>query len=203
MRAATPAVSAALVGLLALISVGAGTSAYRTGPPTGHTGAFGEPDCAACHFDAVRDDPRGAATIDAPEAYRPGERHDVTVTIRHPELAAAGFQLTARFTDGDPAGRQAGVLEPAGPETRAQEGGNGVVYVSHSAAGVAPDTAAGAGGVRRWTVRWTAPESGGSVAFDLAANAANDDDSEFGDRIYRARRTGHPAHAGAAAAVRR
>jgi hypothetical protein len=44
---------------------------------------------------------------------------------------------------------------------------------------VAADTA-------RWTVLWTAPESGGEVRFNGAANAANQDDSQFGDYIYTA-----------------
>lgn len=184
MRAAAPA------ALAALVSLGAGAT-YRTGPPPGHTGAFGEPDCAACHFDAVRGDPAGSATVDAPGLYRPGEAYRLTVTVRHARLGAAGFQLSARFTDGEAAGRQAGALEPTGPETRAETWKNGVVYASHTEAGA--DPAAQDGGVRRWALTWVAPETGGPVAFDLAANAANDDASEFGDRIYRTRHTAHPA----------
>ena len=193
----------ALAALVALASLGAGV-AYRTGPPPGHTGAFGEPDCGACHFDALRDDPDGAATLDAPAHYVPGGRYDLTVTVRHRALGAAGFQLSARFLEGDRKGLQAGTLEPAGPGAREEEGENGVAYVSHTSGGVTPDVTAedGAEGVRRWTVAWTAPEAVGPVAFDLAANAANDDDSEFGDRIYLTRHTAAPTVDGASGGER-
>ncbi|HEX9611604.1 MAG TPA: choice-of-anchor V domain-containing protein, partial [Gemmatimonadales bacterium] len=50
---------------------------------------------------------------------------------------------------------------------------------THTLAG----TSVAAGGTGRWTFRWTAPDAG-AVAFHVAANAANDDDSPLGDFIY-------------------
>ena len=38
--------------------------------------------------------------------------------------------------------------------------------------------------IASWTIAWISPTTGGSVAFHVAANAANDDASEFGDFIY-------------------
>ena len=56
-----------------------------------------------------------------------------------------------------------------------------VAYVEHTQAGTALRGDAG-----RWTVGWTAPAGNarGVVEFDVAGNAANDDDSPLGDFIY-------------------
>ncbi len=56
-----------------------------------------------------------------------------------------------------------------------------VQYAQHTRAGAFTETP----GVARWSIIWTAPSTGGtSVVFHVAANATNDDDSEFGDFIY-------------------
>lgn len=173
-------------GLALAIALSAGGAvAYRAGPPPGHTGAFGEPDCGACHFDAIRDDDAGFVVIHAPDSYEPGTSYEVVVKLRHPDLEAAGFQLSMRFLDGPRAGKQAGALEPVSDRTRVERSIDGVAYASHSAAGAAPE----ASGRARWTVRWTAPahEDAVAVAIDVAAQVANDDDSEFGERLYRFR----------------
>jgi hypothetical protein len=56
-----------------------------------------------------------------------------------------------------------------------------VEYVQHRLAGthVSPP------GAGEWSVRWTAPaETIAPVIFHVAANSANDDNSQFGDYIY-------------------
>lgn len=40
------------------------------------------------------------------------------------------------------------------------------------------------GALRRWRFRWRAPLDADTVRFHVAANAANGDRSEFGDRIF-------------------
>jgi hypothetical protein len=181
---------------LALTALAAASLAYRDGPPPAHTGAFGEPDCGECHFDAIRDDAAGSLRIDAPGAYQPGHAYTLTIELHQDDLAAGGFQLSARFADGPDAGAQAGTLEPVDERARVQHQ-DGVAYASHTAAGAAPAAVeAGAGGVAsrtppagiRWQLEWTAPAEGGPVAFDVAAQVANDDASEFGERLYTARR---------------
>lgn len=182
-------------GLAAALAAGAALSAlpplagaYRTGPPAAHTGGFGEPTCAECHHqDAAAGEavggadarPAGALTIVAPERYRPGATYDIRVTLADPHAAAAGVQLAARFADGAAAGDQAGTLAALDSTMRVVTGGD-VAYASHTAAGA---TLARPGHAS-WVVRWTAPAGGGLVVFHAAANAANDDDSEFGDRIH-------------------
>lgn len=173
---------AALVAVVAVVTAAAAPDAYREGPPPGHAGGFGDPHCGACHFDAPVDDTAGSVRIQAPETYRPGKTYRLTVQVEHPALEAAGFGLTTRFLHGDRAGTQAGGLRSPGERVRAVIGDDGLAFASHTATGVAPVEP----GVGRWTLEWTAPDGGGPVAIHVAANAANDDDSEFGDRIYLA-----------------
>jgi hypothetical protein len=98
-----------------------------------------------------------------------------------PGVRIGGFQLTARFEKG---GAQAGALAPAeGDGERVKVSTDrGVQYAYHLRAG----TRLTATNTVRWTLRWTAPSGSGSVLFHAAANAANEDDSQFGDFVYTA-----------------
>ncbi|CAN5517194.1 hypothetical protein BH23BAC4_BH23BAC4_16330 [soil metagenome] len=145
-------------------------------PAPGHTGGFGEPTCTACHFDAPVNDPAGSLDIlDLPKRIGPNEPVEFFVTLRHPQLVMAGFQLTIR--DGE--GRQAGTIEPVDERAARTEGAGGVEYLHHSAQGNTPDSNEGA----RWRVRWT-PDRAGHVVAHVAAIAANGDASEFGDFVF-------------------
>jgi len=152
---------------------------YPEQPPVAHTGGFGEPTCHRCHFDQPLNAPGGALTLGGiPEAYVPGERYRVTVRLARAGVRRGGFQVSARFADG----RQAGSFEPIDDRvTVVWEDSTAVAYAQHTLAGTrlaGADTA-------RWFVLWTPPDSAGAdVVFHAAANAANDDDSELGDRVY-------------------
>jgi hypothetical protein len=176
-------------GLLAAVAAGAAfnalapaAAAYRMGPPAAHTGGFGEPTCAACHAgsDGAPGGHSAFLSIDAPARYEPGETYDIRIRLVDPDLAAAGFQLAVRFAEGEAAGAQAGALTGA-DSTVTVVAGAAVEYASHTLEGARPREP----GRAAWVVRWTAPE-GGAVVFHAAGNAANDDDSEFGDRIHTA-----------------
>lgn len=157
---------------------------YVDGPPPGFTGDFGEPTCASCHVDAtVVPDAPGLAIRGVPERFEPGRIYVLTVALHEPEIGAGGFELSART----PGGMQAGTLRAVDARARVvADSTTGVSYIVHTAEGaalVAPDSA-------RWSVEWTAPESSGdSVVFSAAANAANGDDSNFGDQIFTHRAT--------------
>lgn len=154
---------------------------YRDGPPAGFSGGFGEGNCQACHFDYQVNTAPGSIRVSAPERYKPGETYPVTVTLTRPGMKVGGFQLTARFEDG---GAQAGTLAFAeGDEERIKVSTDrGIQYAYHKR----PGTSLTGPHVVRWTLRWTAPSSGGSVMFNAAGNAANEDDSQFGDYVYTA-----------------
>jgi hypothetical protein len=91
--------------------------------------------------------------------------------------------MAARFADGPRAGERAGAWRPLDDRVRVvRDDSSGIEYAQHTSAGTRPRTAETAS----WEIEWRAPESSGRVAVHAAANAANDDDSELGDRIYTA-----------------
>lgn len=188
-----PFVAVLAGSLLALATVVpvAARIAYSDRPPVAHTGGLGEPSCHACHFDERLNDPRGSLSLGGvPERYDPGESYRIIVTLSRRGMGAGGFQLAARYTDGSAAGRQAGSFRVTDDRAAVSEGKTGVLYPHHVEAGTSltgRDTAT-------WTLEWTAPaEPSLPVTFHAAANAANGDDSEFGDFIYLHSKTTRPA----------
>lgn len=169
---------ATAIGLVAPLMVSA-TRSNLDGPPPGHTGGFGEPTCRACHAGKV--DPTVRVLIaDLPEHWSPGETYRFDVVVRGRDLLRGGFQLTARWADGEAAGRQAGLLTVA-DDRGAVTDSAGISYAHHIADGTTPMSP----GSVRWTVAWTAPDTtmDGAIVFHVAGNAANDDNSELGDLI--------------------
>lgn len=157
-------------------------AAYADGAPAGFSGGFGEASCDACHFHAaVNSGPGRAIIVGVPARFVAGERYPLTVTLERPGMVLGGFQLTARVKGN---GAQAGTLAPAaGEEGRVRvEVREGVEYATQRQKG-ATLTAPGQG---RWTLTWTAPESGESVVFNVAANAADGDGAVEGDYIHTA-----------------
>src|SRR5207247_2009147 len=156
-------------------------ASFRKGRPPAPTGGFGAPTCRECHFDAGLDEPGGAVAITGvPGRYAAGRTYDLEVTLRRAGMLRGGFQLAARFADGDRAGRPAGTLAPADGRTAVVwDTTTHVGYIEHTETGTDVTNAAA-----RWTIRCTAPaEPAGAVTFHVAANAANDDDSPLGDFI--------------------
>lgn len=216
-RASGPLLPAALAVLAALgtataareaparDSAGATPLAYIDGPVPGRTGGFGEATCRECHFSFDLNPPGGEAALEGlPEAWRPDTTYVLTVRVRHPEMGRGGFQLSARYRGGPREGRNAGALRPGGARTQVVEDtlpGSGVRYLQHTREGTAPVEGAGI----RWRVAWRAPAASAPsapVVFHLAGNAANDDNSEFGDRIYTSERTVQPTSNGESAESR-
>ena len=157
-------------------------AAYAGGAPPGFSGGFKETSCDACHFENEINAKPGELTITGvPERFAAGERYALTITLSRPGMRIGGFQLTARMAEG---GAQAGTLAPAeGEEKRlAIEARGNIQYANQRQPGtapVAPDTA-------RWTLLWTAPNTAAPVAFHVAANAADNDESVRGDYVYTA-----------------
>lgn len=168
--------------LVPLLTGGALT--FPDGPPPAHTGGFGEPTCRHCHNDgAPLGAPDGSAEIAGlPAAFEPGRTYDITIVVRKPQLARAGFELAVRYAAGENEAGQAGVLAPADPVRVAldRDTTRGVTYARHTRAG----NRAFSPGELRWVVRWTAPDARHPVVFNAATVAANDDNSNFGDEVY-------------------
>lgn len=204
-RVTTARVASALAAVtLAALAIPPGAPAshraHLNGPPPGHTGGFGEPDCTACHTgDEVNAYGGRVEILGLPEAWTPGRRYPLTVVVTMEETAAAGFQLSSRFEDGT----QAGEFLPADPRVAVTsgEGDPDLRYAHHTEAGALD---AGADG-SRWLVEWVAPAEGGGadrggdpagvvsggvvpgdVVFNVAGNSANGDNSPLLDLVYLA-----------------
>lgn len=155
--------------VLALV-LAAPAVANPDGAPAAHTGGFGEPSCHACHFDGpLERASTGVRLSGLPATVVAGTTYELTLAF-DADAPMTGFELSAR----DAAGAQAGTLTPCDDTTQLVRG-NGVEYLTHTRAGLV------SGG--RWRFSWRAPARAGTVAFHAALNAANDDRSEFGDRI--------------------
>ncbi len=183
--------SAAAVGSAAGVGPAAAVY-YADGAPPGHSGGFGEPTCQRCHFDAEAREGGRLEVAGFPTTWRPGRGYPLVVRLRSPGMAGAGFQLAARFCDGRQAGHwrtDGGGVGVAAPDS------SGVRYVGHTR-----PARPGPGGEAVWRFTWIAPEeSGAPVRLHLAANAANGDDSEFGDAVYADSLTSAPADSGGGA----
>ena len=154
---------------------------YSNGPPPGHTGGFGEPTCRACHAGA-EPAPAGALNLDVPAVCVAGASYRFRVTLRDSSLRRGGFQLAARFAEGEHSGEQAGELRATDGRAAIVVGPRAVLYAQHTKEGstVVADSAT-------WALEWVAPaRSAGEahIAVHVAANVANDDASELGDVIH-------------------
>jgi hypothetical protein len=156
--------------------------AYAEGAPPGFSGGFKEESCHACHFHEALNAAPGRLDIEGvPATFTASQRYTLTVTLTRPGMKRAGFQLAVRFKDD---GAQAGTLAVASADAQriGVETQSGVQYARQKAAGAS----AGEGGTARWTIEWTAPARGGPVLFNVAANAADGNESADGDFVYTA-----------------
>lgn len=190
-----PAASLCAAGLFALVTAAAvpagdsGTgshssahpSAHIEGPPPGHTGGFGEPTCATCHFGAPLNEPGSTLEVIGLEAgFRPGQRHPVTIRFESFDMLSAGFQGSFRFEDGDRRGAGAGGIRPLDDRVTVVRGEDGdTEYVQHTRAGSGPTDS-----VAEWTFEWRAPEAEAPIVLHLAANSGSGDDSPLDDLVY-------------------
>ena len=180
-----------LAGILVL-ALPLTASASSVEVPPAHTGGFGEPDCTACHFDAAAK--RGTNNLileGLPEVYEAGKTYYLTVRLADADMRIAGFLLSTRAVGTDPCGGPAGSLDPVDRRTaRVVYGVPPVEYLRSASSEIEPNPAPTA----IWKLSWRAPDYADRyVAFHLAANAGNGDESPFGDRIYRLEIILHPA----------
>ena len=163
-----------LLALFLALFVGA---RYPSDPPPAHTGGFGEPTCHHCHFDHELNAEGGSLMLSgAKEGYVAGEWYTLEVLLTRAEMERAGFQVSARLERGEQAGLFMSVDEQVAMDTL-----NGIQYLRQTEAGSylsVQDTA-------RWQIKWQAPADTSGVIFHLTSNAANGDNSEFGDFIYQ------------------
>ena len=140
------------------------------------SGGFGEQSCHSCHFDYDLNIEEGELELRGlADEIESGKEYELEVFVSRPDLGAAGFQLTARFEDGSQAGEfvlnEQVILTPNTP--------GDVEYLQHAIRNIHPDN-----GSKLWLFTWKAPENTDQpIIFNLAGNAANGDESAFGDYI--------------------
>lgn len=172
--------SAAL--LAAGLKLAASHAAYPDGAPPGFSGGFKEDSCHACHFHRDLNAAPGGVVLDGvPAQYEAGKVYTLTITLTRTDMKLAGFQLAARFKDGGAAaGTIAASPQDASRIAIARDGS--VQYANQTRAGSMLTEA----GLAKWSVGWTAPTPGGSIVFNVAANAADGDGTTEGDVVYTA-----------------
>jgi hypothetical protein len=143
--------------------------AFPDGAPWGAANPAAEQDCAACHFDnepVLASD--GLVIHGLPKNLEAGVTYDLAITFENPDIVVAGFQLIAQA-----AGQDVGTFTASVDD---------VEFVGSSIRSIAPLRTSGRA---VWKIQWHAPEKiDGPIDFYLAASAANDDGSPFGDAIH-------------------
>lgn len=156
-------------------------------PPPARSGAptDGGLTCTACHAGTADSDPRGSLRLETGN-YKPGVAQTLRLTLSHPDARRWGFQITARIVNDET--RAAGtfrssseVMVICGPDGRRPPCNGAPEFASH----VAATTYQGRPGPVTWEIEWVPPaEDVGDVIFYAAGNAANNDGTNRGDRIY-------------------
>jgi hypothetical protein len=149
-------------------------TAFPDGAPWGAANPAAEQNCATCHFgdEPVRDS--AALVIEGlPRHPAPGAIYELEISFDGPDIVIAGFQLFAQMEE-----QQAGMLKSSAAN---------VEFIGSAIRSTAPVN--NDDGIS-WLIEWRAPpEIGSPIVFYVAATAANDDGSPFGDivhfRLYR------------------
>ena len=174
------------VGALALphaFGFSSGPQPLRAGVPNDiSNGAVGT-TCTACHRTyPLNPDTLGKVTVTATD-YQPGVKQTVKVRVEHPEGMRWGFELTARSASNDQV--MAGSFTASDSVRVVCAVGAAPCstfwFATHNSASNRAGTPIGV----EWEVEWTPPASEiGDVIFYVAGNAANNDQTLNGDRIY-------------------
>lgn len=154
--------------------------AYPDGPPDGYAGdPPNRATCVACHNSFPLNSGQGRLQLnDLPERFRPGEQYRLTVQLSDPNARRWGFELTALNENN----QRAGTIAVVDQNITQISVSNQRQYLKHTLNGTFRNQANAA----QWSFNWTAPdeENPGTITFYIAGNAANNNGSSSGDRIY-------------------
>lgn len=166
--------------IFSLVSIGFRALNNADGPPAERTGAPSEANCTACHSGSVITNGTNwnkiTLTTNIPAGgYVPGVTYSITLSLAQAGITRYGFETTVRNASGNMAGSFI-----AGTGTFIQSSG-GRSYINHIISGTSFPT-----GTASWTFSWKAPTgaNASNVIFYVALNAANGDNTYFGDQIY-------------------
>ncbi|MGH9719888.1 MAG: choice-of-anchor V domain-containing protein [Bryobacteraceae bacterium] len=166
-------------------------SAFSTGPPVRRTSQDidGGVICTQCHGGTPVNGGPGRVLVRA-NAYTPGVKQQITVEITDPNALRWGFEITARLAGNT--GRTAGAFVPnLDSQVRCDDGSlRGVEGLCNGrlefAMHLQARTRAGSPGpAQTFVLDWIPPANDvGDVIFYAAGNAANNSNTNGGDRIY-------------------
>ncbi|MCH8493067.1 MAG: hypothetical protein LAT53_07540 [Idiomarina sp.] len=160
--------------------------AHPEGPPPGHTGMHGEPDCGQCHFAGAEPTKRSGLFVTGyPTQATPGAVYELKVLLIDSEHRAGGFQLAVVSPASEAQEELTSVGELAAGNLQRVDSLARVSYVGHSAPKPSQEDADTGDMYTQWMVRWRAPENhSGPVQIIAAAVASDHDDSPLGDTVY-------------------
>jgi len=164
------ALTVAMVATFTLASRPA--AAYPEGAPWGAANPAAKESCASCHYDY--DPVADSVSIQLeglPAAVEPASEHAFILRFVDPQAAVSGFQLLATSAE-----------TPAAPAGQFLADAKDIETIGGAARSTATRDAQ-QGFV--WQVTWRAPaDASGDLVMYVAASAANDDQSPFGDTIH-------------------
>ena len=152
----------------AVALAGSAAFAYPEGAPWGTANPEASETCASCHYDYEPVFDSTALEIEGlPAAFEPGVTYPLVIRLSGVDAAISGFQLLATSSGSAGSFRaDASAIEVIGAASRSTES----VAASDGAS---------------WRLAWQAPADGCSpIRLYLAASAANDDQSPFGDTVH-------------------
>jgi hypothetical protein len=162
--------------VLSVVIIFAGTAfaldaarAFPDGAPWGAANPAAEQNCATCHFgdDPVRES-EALIIVGLPGQPEPGAIYELEINFEDPATVTSGFQLIAMAAE-----QQAGTFISSAA---------GVEFIGASIRSTEPIKSDGR---VSWAVEWHAPAViAPPIIFYVAASAANDDGSPFGDTIH-------------------
>lgn len=165
-------------------------------PSLGFTGApadHGGQDCSTCHnsYGAANSDNKGSLKVSVQD-YVPTEAQTIRIVVQHPQASRWGFQITIREqSDETLSSGIFSVINAANTQAVCDDGSqfgsqapcDGTIlrqFAEHLNAPVGD-----AGTAFEFDVSWMPPSQEiGRLIVYVAAVAANDDGTQFGDRVY-------------------
>lgn len=146
---------------------------YPEGAPWGAADPGAQEHCASCHWERTPQRHSAHITLDGlPTRVAAGGRYDLSVVIDDARMKNSGFQIIA-VVEGQPAGTFF-----VAPGTHMETATIGTMLRSTQPQRALAKRV-------RWRFVWHAPTKlASSVIFFVAASAANDDGSPFGDTVH-------------------
>lgn len=167
------------IALIFIVGITSSLISFSSGPNGGLAGAPGENNCTQCHSGSVLNGTGILSlTSDIPAAgFIEGTTYTITMKMKESGTSRFGFQTVPY---GETTMKSTGDISITDiVRTRKSTNGAGDEYVTHTSSGTRGQTDS-----TSWAYAWTPSADDNTVTFYMAGNAANDDGSTAGDKVY-------------------